>query len=103
MILKRKTKMLVKYHLIDFLARALLDNAEPVQKPLELTSRKADRLAFPFLRPSEASVMESLLIEPRPVILNLQDLDAVLVPSAEDEQALFVFLGSEGGGYLYRQ
>ena len=27
----------------------------------------------------------------------------MLVPSAEDEQALFVFLVSKGVGYLYRQ
>ena len=77
--------MLVKYHLFDFLACALLDNAEPGQKPLDLALRQADRLAFPFPRPFEASVMESLLIEPCTVIVNLQDLDAVLVSSAEDE------------------
>ena len=95
--------MLVKYHFVDFLACALLDNAEPVQKPLDLALRQADCLAFPFFRPFEAPVMKPLLIEPCPVIANFQDLDAVFVSSTEDEQALFVFLGAEGGGYLYRQ
>ena len=77
--------MLAKYHLVDFLACVLLDNAEAIQEPLNLAPCQADCGAFAFLRPSESPVMEPFLIEPCPVIVDLQDFYAVLIPSAEDE------------------
>ncbi len=81
----------------------LLLQRKAVEQPLKLSSIYGQGLTRGIIRPPEAPLLQTTIVEPEAVVVPTQNLEFVTIPIAEYEETFVENIQFEGMGYDGRQ